>query len=71
MTAEEIRRKYPLTPEIINHFRRLAEQEPDMTDEDNPDVVEMLEKGYYKEIKRPEKTGKKRPAVVHFEPMVY
>jgi len=64
MTSEEIRRNYPLTPDILNNFRQLAKQEPDMTDTDNPDVVEMLAKDYYKP------NGRKQAVVVYFEPIV-
>ena len=64
MTPEEIRRSYPLTPDVLANMRKLGKQEPDMTDPDNPDVVEMLAKGCYKSI------SKKQRVVVHFDPIV-
>jgi len=62
MTSEEIGRNYPLTADVLGNFRQLAKQEPNMTDPDNPDVVEMLAKTYYKP------TGKRQAVAVHFEP---
>jgi len=64
MTTEEIRKNYPLTPDVLGNFRQLAKQEPNMTDTDNPDVVEMLAKAYYKP------DSKKQAVVVHFESIV-
>jgi len=64
MTSEEIHRSYPLTPKILANMKKLGKQEPDMTDADNPDVVEMLVKGCYKPI------SKKQRVVVNFDPIV-
>jgi len=64
MTSEEIRRDYPLTHDILGNFRQLAEQEPNITDADNPDVVEMIAKNYYKP------SSKRQAVVVRFEPIV-
>ena len=64
MTSEEIHRNYPLTPDVLSDFRKLAKQKPDMTDTDNPDVVEMLAKDYYRS------SGKKQAVIVRLEPTV-
>jgi len=64
ISSKEIRESYPLTANVLNNFRQLAKQEPDMTDTDNPDVVEMLAKGYY------EPNSKKQAVVVRLEPIV-
>ena len=64
MTSEEIRRSYPLTPDVIANIKKLGKQEPDMTDADNPDVIEMLAKGCYEPI------SKKQRVTVNFDPVV-
>jgi uncharacterized protein (DUF4415 family) len=66
MKTEEIRNRNPLTPDVLTYFKQLAVQEPNMTDEDNPDVVEMLKKGCYKK----ETIDNRQSVVVRLEPIV-
>ena len=70
MTAEEIRAKYPLTPETRARLREIAKREPDMTDTDAPDVTELLAQGKVKLIGRPKKAVTKKPATIRFSPDV-
>ncbi|GHU00210.1 hypothetical protein FACS1894186_0220 [Alphaproteobacteria bacterium] len=58
MTSEEIRKAYPLTPERLAALRDLGE--PDLTDPDAPDVVELEKQGLARRVGRPRKADPKR-----------
>jgi uncharacterized protein (DUF4415 family) len=55
MTSAEIRKKHPLTANKLKRLKKIFAGEPDMTDPDNPDVAELLEKGLARRIGRPPK----------------
>ncbi|MDR2583621.1 MAG: hypothetical protein LBC75_09095 [Fibromonadaceae bacterium] len=49
MTAKEMREKYPLTSERIKELELLSQNEPDLSDPDNPE----LNKEFWKKAHRP------------------
>ena len=67
-TKEELKNTHSLTD--WERVLSMKEEDIDMTDEDNPDVVEMLEKGYYKQIKQPKNICKKQPVAARFPRLV-
>jgi len=42
MTAKEMREKHPLTPERIKELELLSQNEPDISDPDNPELDEKF-----------------------------
>jgi hypothetical protein len=42
MTAKEMREKYPLTPERIKELELLSQNEPDLSDPDNPELDDKI-----------------------------
>lgn len=55
MTSEEIDKKYPLDKKALAQIKKACQKEPDMTDPDNPDITELLEKGLAHIVGRPKK----------------
>jgi len=52
MTAKEMREKHPLTPERIKELELLSQNEPDISDPDNPELDdEFWEKAHRPELK--------------------
>jgi uncharacterized protein (DUF4415 family) len=46
MTSEELREKYPFTPEVLQHLNEVCKEyeEVEADDPDSPDISELLEK---------------------------
>jgi len=59
MTTEEMKAKYPLTPERLKQLKELAKTEPDMTDPDAPDCSELMA-AHIKRMGRPRKAAEDR-----------
>jgi predicted Zn-dependent protease len=59
MTAKEMREKYPLTPERIKELESLSQNEPDLSDPDNPE----LDEEFWRKAHRPALKSVKAQAV--------
>jgi len=68
MTLEEMQKKYPLTKKALAKIEKACKKEPDMTDPDAPDIVDLLEKGLAHRIGRPKKAYCKKLLTIRVEP---
>jgi len=67
MTSEEIRKKYPLDKKALAKIKKACKKAPDMTDPDNPDVTELLAKGFARRVGRPKIEFTKEKINIRFD----
>ena len=50
MTAKEMREKYPLTSERVKELELLSQNEPDLSDPDNPELSDEFWKKAHRQV---------------------